>query len=44
MMRMLCLGVALLALQACEPVGQGIEDIGSAISREAENPRNERPN
>lgn len=44
MARIACLALAILVLQGCEPVGQGIQDVGSAISREAENPRNESPN
>jgi len=40
---MTILGQTLLALAACEPVGQGMQTVGGAISNEAEQPRNERP-
>jgi hypothetical protein len=43
MARMTILGLTLLVLCACEPVGQGMQTVGGAISNEAENPRNERP-
>ncbi|MGS4945134.1 entericidin A/B family lipoprotein [Meridianimarinicoccus sp. RP-17] len=43
MARSMVLGLTLLALAACEPVGQGVQTVGGAISNEAENPRNERP-
>jgi hypothetical protein len=43
MARMVVLGLTLLALGACEPVGRGVQSVGGAISNEAENPRNEQP-
>jgi hypothetical protein len=41
MARILILGLGMLTLLGCEPVGKGVATVGSTIATEAENPRNE---
>lgn len=43
MARVLILGLGLLTLLGCKPVGQGISNTGEFLSEQAENPSNERP-